>query len=142
MKNFIKILIFCTSCIFFIFPLTSCGKEKRITDFPQYKDLTRTPEKIIVKYSDDYIGTYEIKDAEIIQEISTILFDQTTLKRAKSKSFAGNNTVIIFVGADGYETQISLRSIKHWNWPYIYTDTNLLLKIEEIGFEMGALEPH
>ena len=142
MKNFIKILIFCTSCIFFIFPLTSCGKEKRITDFPQYKDLTRTPAKIIIEYEDAYIGTYEITDSETIEEITTILFDETTFEKAKNGFFAGNNSVMTLVDESGEETSISLKCIKYRSSWYLYTNGELLTKVGQIGFEMGALEPH
>ena len=65
------------------FTLVSCEPKETmtITEFTQYRDLSRSPDKIKVHYEDDVIGDFEITERAVIDEIITILFDRTVFRR-------------------------------------------------------------
>lgn len=127
------------SCALILLMLTACAETKmKIDEFPQYKNLTKTPAKIIVYYSDAYEGTYEITDRETIDEVVSILFETTYIK-GKNGHQAGNNGTITFVDANEEQTSISLHAISYNNALYFPESNDLLLKVYRIGMELGAL---
>lgn len=55
-------------------------KYMMFTELDAYRRLRDNPAKIVVRYDDAYIGTYEIKDEETIQEVMDIGFEYEALK--------------------------------------------------------------
>lgn len=127
------------SCALILFLLTACAETNmKINEFPQYKNLTKSPTKIIVDYSDDLRGTYEIEDKETIDEVVSILFE-TTYVKMKNEPNAGNNGRMTFVDENEEQTLISLYAISYKNSLYHPSSNNLLIRLRQIGVELGAL---
>lgn len=150
MKKF-KTFLFTIMCLPVFVLLAACGQPNKeteqpnkeimtITEFDQFKDLSRNPVKIVVRYADAVFGEFEITDTETIQEVVTILFDRTIYINGGREPSAGNNGRMKFVESDGKEYYISLYSITYRKDSYYYQSEELLNKMYQIGMEKGALE--
>ena len=115
--------------------------EMHIDDFYKYRDIPKKPTKIIVEYEDAYIGTFEITDEETIDEVCTMLFEETVYRRGLNTPSAGSNSRITLLSESGKEYVVSLHIIKTWGRSY-FCHSDLHAKLYEIGTEMGALKPH
>ena len=111
-----------------------------ITDFPQYKDLTDSPVKILVEYDDSaYYGEFEITQSSQIEEIVASLFQ--TQYRREDDIGAGGNTLIKFVDEDGNITSISLGTIRYNDVRYYPLSMETFNIVAQIARDSGVLIP-
>lgn len=124
------------------FTLVSCEPKETmtITEFTQYRDLSRSPDKIKVHYEDDVIGDFEITERAVIDEIITILFDRTVFRIAEGGPSAGNNGRMWLVYGEK-EVRINLYVIidSRTKARYLKDSSELLLALRDYGMEKGLL---
>lgn len=126
------LLIFYLNGVIFI-------KDKKITNFKDFKKLESIPTSIEVTFNDEYVGTFMITDEDKIKEIHDLLIARVYIK-GENPPAPGTSRTMKFIYSDGTTITLGTRAVKINDKYYMPEKSDSLdYLLQTIGLALGKL---